>query len=347
MGLVLKDRIKETTTTTGTGTLTLAGAATNFRSFADIGDGNICYYCIEDTTNNVWEVGLGTYTASGTTLARTEVYNNSSGTTSALNLSAGTKNVYVTFPGNIAANGFTKIATQTAAYTALANELIPVSANGASADFAISLKASPKDGDRIAILMVAEHATRKVTVSLNGGSFAGTIGYFDLILDGDYVVFQYNSTLAKWFVEVDKIQRHVVDIYRSAAQTFSSSTWTKVAFDSENYDVGGIGDYTTNDRVDIRRNGKYRFSTYGYLAQASVYAEQHFQSIKVNGSFVSHANYATHPSYPYVGSTGIALPFTKILSVSDYVEFFILQVSSSGYSQNFSNLHLFVEELKP
>ena len=61
MGLILKDRIKETSSTTGQGTLTLGGAANGFRSFADIGDGNITYYCIVD--GNTFEVGVGTYTA--------------------------------------------------------------------------------------------------------------------------------------------------------------------------------------------------------------------------------------------------------------------------------------------
>ena len=43
MALVLKDRIKETSSTTGTGTLTLGGAVDGFRSFADIGDGCLLY----------------------------------------------------------------------------------------------------------------------------------------------------------------------------------------------------------------------------------------------------------------------------------------------------------------
>ena len=43
MALVVKDRVKETTTTTGTGTITLAGAETGFQSFSVIGDGNTTY----------------------------------------------------------------------------------------------------------------------------------------------------------------------------------------------------------------------------------------------------------------------------------------------------------------
>jgi hypothetical protein len=65
MALVLKDRVKESTTTAGTGTLTLLGAVTGYQAFSAIGDGNTCYYAISATGTADWEVGVGTYTASG------------------------------------------------------------------------------------------------------------------------------------------------------------------------------------------------------------------------------------------------------------------------------------------
>ena len=46
MPLVVKDRVKETTTTTGTGTITLGGAASGFQSFSVVGNGNTTYYAI-------------------------------------------------------------------------------------------------------------------------------------------------------------------------------------------------------------------------------------------------------------------------------------------------------------
>ena len=106
MAFVIADRVKETTTTTGTGTVTLGGAVTGFQSFAAIGDGNTTYYTIAGQSSNEWEVGIGTFTSSGTTLARTTVLSNSSGTEpSALNFSAGTKDVFVTYPSDRAIYG--------------------------------------------------------------------------------------------------------------------------------------------------------------------------------------------------------------------------------------------------
>ena len=95
MALVVYNRVQETTTTTGTGTITLAGAAAGFQSFAVVGNGNTTYYTI--TSGTAWEVGIGTYTSSGTTLARTTILSNSLGTTAAISLT-GTSNVFVTYP---------------------------------------------------------------------------------------------------------------------------------------------------------------------------------------------------------------------------------------------------------
>ena len=103
MALVLKDRVKETSTTTSTGTFTLAGASTGFQSFAAIGNGNTTYYAIVAQAGTEWEVGIGTYTLSGTTLSRDTVLA-SSNAGSLVNFSAGTKDVFVTYPSEKSVN---------------------------------------------------------------------------------------------------------------------------------------------------------------------------------------------------------------------------------------------------
>ena len=102
MAFILKDRVKETTASTGTGSVTLAGAVTGFRSFADIGDGNTTYYTIAGGSQ--FEVGIGSYTASGTTLSRDTVLSNSLGTTAKIDFTGGNKDVFVDFPSNPALN---------------------------------------------------------------------------------------------------------------------------------------------------------------------------------------------------------------------------------------------------
>jgi hypothetical protein len=97
MALALKDRVKESSVSTGTGTITLDGATGPYQTFSVIGDGNTTYYAIVGQTTNEWEVGIGTYTASGTTLSRDTILS-SSASGAAVNFSAGTKDVFVTYP---------------------------------------------------------------------------------------------------------------------------------------------------------------------------------------------------------------------------------------------------------
>ena len=99
MAFVLADRVRETSTTTGTGTLSLAGAVQSYQTFSTaIGNTNTTYYAIAHQSANEFEVGLGTVSTSGSnTLARTTVLK-SSNSNSAVDFSAGTKDVFVTYP---------------------------------------------------------------------------------------------------------------------------------------------------------------------------------------------------------------------------------------------------------
>jgi hypothetical protein len=119
MALILRDRVKETTTTAGTGTITLAGAVAGYQSFSAVGNGNETYYCIAGQGTSEWEVGIGVYTSSGTTLSRATVLA-SSNSGSLVTFSAGTKDVFCTFPASRALP-----ALQYALYTSNTNWVCP------------------------------------------------------------------------------------------------------------------------------------------------------------------------------------------------------------------------------
>jgi hypothetical protein len=102
MALVLADRVREQSTTTGTGTLVLTGAVVGFQTFSTaIGNGNTTYYTISNPGTTEWEVGVGTVSAGQ--LARSTILS-SSNSGSLVNFSAGTKDVFVTYPAEKSVN---------------------------------------------------------------------------------------------------------------------------------------------------------------------------------------------------------------------------------------------------
>jgi len=96
--LEIADRVKETSNTSGTGTLTLAGAKAGFQAFSVLGDGKRTQYGITNAAGD-FEVGIGTYTSSGTTLSRDFIFD-SSNSGNKVNFTAAEKDVFVTMPAD-------------------------------------------------------------------------------------------------------------------------------------------------------------------------------------------------------------------------------------------------------
>jgi len=170
MALVIKDRIKETSTTTGTGTLTLAGASTGFKAFSEIGSGNTTYYAISDGTD--WEVGLGTV-GSGTLSRDTILASSNAG--SAVSWNSDVKDVFCTYPADKAvyeqAGGLVDVpslAINGTTVTATAAELNYV--DGVTSAIQTQLNDKLESGDTAASLTIT-------SADINGGTIDGvTIG---------------------------------------------------------------------------------------------------------------------------------------------------------------------------
>jgi hypothetical protein len=123
MAFITADRVLDSSTSTGTGAFVVSGTpAAGYRTFSAVMSvGDTCYYSIQGQTTSEWEVGLGTY-SSANTLTRTTIYS-SSNAGSAVNFSAGTKNVFITMAaskspqldpsGNVTALGTPASATLT------------------------------------------------------------------------------------------------------------------------------------------------------------------------------------------------------------------------------------------
>ena len=90
--VTMVNRAKMKTATVGTGSVTLSAAADGFQTFAAAGvaDGDTVHYVIEELY--AWEIGVGTYTASGTVLSRAPTESSNAGAAISL---AGNALVYV------------------------------------------------------------------------------------------------------------------------------------------------------------------------------------------------------------------------------------------------------------
>ena len=176
---ILKNRAKMSTSTTGTGTITLGSAESGYQTFADAGVANadVVRYVIEDGNN--WEIGTGTYTATGTTLSRT--VSESSNSDAAINLS-GSATVFIgataeDIPALYADNDVSATAPSAAGDNSVAigsNASTP-SGNTGAHSISIGRDAFARNQFNVAIGRGAEAGN-----SLNTGSYSGAFGHNSL-----------------------------------------------------------------------------------------------------------------------------------------------------------------------
>ena len=119
----------------------MTGSPTGFQTFAIIGDGNQTFYALESGGSDAWEVGVGTYTASGTVLSRDTVIASTAAGNAKITLS-GTSTVFCTYPAeeSVAGLGHSAKMTQTSSQTISDGALVPIEFD--AADFATGIVAS-------------------------------------------------------------------------------------------------------------------------------------------------------------------------------------------------------------
>lgn len=94
-----KDRIKESTNVLGVDPAPLQGVQLGFKAFSTLGDGASVYYTIQGRGTGEFEVGLGTYNLGANTITRGGVVS-SSNSDNLVFFSAGTKDIFLTYPAN-------------------------------------------------------------------------------------------------------------------------------------------------------------------------------------------------------------------------------------------------------
>ena len=178
---VLKNRAKMSTSSTGTGTITLGSANTGYQSFADAGvaNGDVVRYVIEDGNN--WEIGLGAYTSSGTTLSRTVSESSNSG--AALNLS-GSATVFITAAAEDLPNLYADNPVSAVAPTASGNNAVAIGEEStASGTDSISL-GSDSDATQTESSALGKFAQATGSGSVSLGARSVASGQFSVALGG-------------------------------------------------------------------------------------------------------------------------------------------------------------------
>ena len=282
MALVIADRVKVTTTTTGTGDLSLASAATGFQDFSVVGDGNTTYYAVSSALGSEWEVGIGTYTASGTTLSRDTIFD-SSNSGSAVNFSAGTKDVYVVYPSERA------VIVDGSTVTIPNSATVPVSSGGTGASTAagaltnLGLTATATELNYVDGVTSAIQTQLDAMVEKAGDTMTG---YLTLVGDPTNANHAANKTYVDNLVTAgvsyhDPVRGEVPDTTGNLNATYNNGTdgvgatltnaGTLAAFA-----YGGISDWQAGERVLIynqttqTQNGIYTVTTVGDGATAWV-----------------------------------------------------------------------------
>jgi len=215
MALVVADRVLETSSTAGTGTLSLLGAVSGYKSFSNgIGNGNSTYYCIYDLITYAWEVGIGTYTASGSTLSRTTVLSNSLNTTALINFAGNTMNVFCTLPSEYAVT-FDNTATLTnkrinprVSSTTSTSTLTPdISANDqyvlTAQAVALTVAAptgTPVDGNRLIIRILDNGSSQTISWNATYTVIGTTLPTSTTANKTVYVGCIYNANNTRWDV---------------------------------------------------------------------------------------------------------------------------------------------------
>ena len=239
-------------------------------------------------------------------------------------------NTITTLSNNVAtlssnSSGFTQTSVKSANYTAASGDEVLCDTNAAAADFTITLPASPTAGNQVRIILITQHATRKVNISRNGNAIDGkntaeNETYNILWKNGDNVTFKYVGGTAGWIgMDRNIANRFITTMYLSTDQlNLTTNVGTKINFDMVQLDYSGVMADTVNKRINIPVSGCYGLSyattTYSMAANAGMGVEIYKNGVQIY-QLTGRAVYPTTATTLMVGN-GL---LSNCLS-NDYIE---------------------------
>jgi hypothetical protein len=296
MALVLADRVLETTTSTGSGTITLAGAEPGYQSFAVVGNANQTYYTIAGDTQ--WEVGIGTYTSSGTTLSRDTVLSSSASGTK-VTFSAGSKKVFVTYPSEKSVN-FDLSGNITAASGRIINLGAPsLQSDAATKEYVDNMTSAALHIHEAVVLTTPADSGRND--NYNNGT-AGVSATLTATVNGTLVI---DSTVAQAAQRVlikdcdDQAENGIYVV--TTVGTVSTPYVMTRASDADTYGEGG------SDSLDL---GSYFFTTGGTTQKGAAYVCNTAGTITFGTTPITFAEFSQ--AQVYSAGNGISITLGSI-----------------------------------
>lgn len=161
------------------------------------------------------------------------------------------------------------------------------------------------------------------TVIIDGNASETIDGATTLVL---YVLYDCVTIVCdgiNWVIVADGRAPHCCRLARSTVQSIVQDSDVKILLNAEEYDVGGIGDPTTNNRIDILRTGRYMVTAAGSTEDSGA-AVYNFLRLYKNGALVETGNYANADDVHSLGA------WILTLTAGDYLELYIHQDSAGS-----------------
>ncbi|MCB0428687.1 MAG: hypothetical protein H6585_08360 [Flavobacteriales bacterium] len=196
----------------------------------------------------------------------------------------------------------------------------------------VTLPAAASNTGRIYYIKKTDGTPNTITIDGNG---AETIdGATTLVLYVQYDAVRIYCNGSNWYILEDQIHPHMCKLRRSTAQTINNSTYTNIAFNTEDYDVGNIGDITTDNRVEIQRDGLYQITATWITTAVMDDNEEVTGYIQINGTRYTRGLETSGGTNFILGSTSSV---TLELSAGDYIDFEVWQNEGSSITTSTTN----------
>ena len=306
MAIVVKDRVQQTSTTTGTSDFLLTGTVAGFQTFAAIGNTNVTYYSSVDPSTGDWEVGIGTYSTTGPTLARTTVLS-SSASGSKVSFGAGPKVVFCAYPsekaiyeevsGNVLIDGgpITVVGNGVTSYTTFSAALgeLYANVNNFAQFYAQNLNGgSEASGDFVAYRNDSTGTTKFVDLGINSSNYssvsypiftAGSAYLFnntgEMFIGSetdDLILFAGGVATNNWALRVDKTTQALTTkaaLTLGGALTGVGGSFTSPVTTTSSMSTPGATEFVTKTYVDDATSSALIFHTAVQAASVSAFNE--------------------------------------------------------------------------